>query len=305
MQLTPLGDLRLSQPSAAGRPAYLSAASGLVKIDSTLYVVADDELHLGAFPIACDTPGRLLRLFESELPSEAIARKQQKPDLEALVRLPPRARWPGGALLALGSGSRKQRRRAALLPLTPQGVDLAALRVLDFTAILARIETHLGEPNVEGAVVRGEQLVLMHRGNPNAADNCLISVELAALLTSIEHGHDLIDAPVVATQTYALRIADSVDLGITDGCVLSDGRLVFAAVAEDTPNSYLDGPCHAAALGVMGADGQLQSLHPLDPPYKVEGVHAEIVGSQIRAWLVTDADDPNIPAALLTATWES
>lgn len=302
MHLTKLRDLRLSQPPSPGQPAHLSAASGLVKIGPTLYVVADDELHLGVFAAAGHAPGEMIRLFAGELPTAPAARKKHKPDLEALVQLPACPSWPQGALLALGSGSRSQRHRAALLPLTPTGVDASAVRALDFTAVFADIEAHIGSPNIEGAVVRGGHLVLMHRGNPNAADNALISLDLAALLRSVAHGGGRVEAPILTVDHYALSTPESPPLGFTDGAMLPDGRLVFTAVAEDTPDSYRDGPCQAAALGVIAANGSLQWLQALDQPHKIEGIHAEIVGSQIQAWLVTDADDANIAAHLLTTT---
>ena len=61
--------------------AHLSAASGLVRVRQRLYVVADDELHLGIFDeptaaqaqVASDSNpehpiGSLLRLLEGSLP---------------------------------------------------------------------------------------------------------------------------------------------------------------------------------------------------------------------------------------------
>ena len=65
--LTKIRELNLSAASAAGRPLHLSAASGLVCLHSFIYVVADDELHLGVFARAPSEPGHLIRLFDGEL----------------------------------------------------------------------------------------------------------------------------------------------------------------------------------------------------------------------------------------------
>ena len=78
--------------------------------------------------------------------------------------------------------------------------------------------------------------------------------------------------------------------------------MVFTAIAEDTDDSYNDGLCVGAAIGVAGNDGTLRCLRWLDRPYKVEGVDARVDGDVIRLLLVTDADDADIPASLLSAT---
>jgi hypothetical protein len=57
LRLRKLRDLDLAEPPEAGRPAFLSAASGLVKCGGGFYVVADDELHLGRFTAGASQPG--------------------------------------------------------------------------------------------------------------------------------------------------------------------------------------------------------------------------------------------------------
>ncbi len=107
---------------------FLSAASGLVRVGDWFYVVADDELHLGVFPVDSAAPLRLVRLLDGALPAGAKQRKAAKPDLESLLVLPATAGSPGGALLALGSGSRPNRRIGALLGLDERGEPLGAAR---------------------------------------------------------------------------------------------------------------------------------------------------------------------------------
>jgi hypothetical protein len=93
-------------------------------------------------------------------------------------------------------------------------------------------------------------------------------------------------------------------LTFTDAVAVPDGDMVFSAVAEDTDDSYNDGPCVGAAIGVAGNDGTLRCLHWLDSPCKVEGVDAKVDGDVIRLLLVTDADDADMPASLFSATME-
>src|SRR5215207_9198892 len=85
INLRKVRDLDLAVASASGRPPHLSAASGLVCLNSFTYVIADDELHLGVFRTATTEPGHLIRVFEGTLAASASARKRQKPDLEALI----------------------------------------------------------------------------------------------------------------------------------------------------------------------------------------------------------------------------
>lgn len=47
--LTEIRELNLSVEAKGTRSPHISAASGLVCVGSTAYVVADDELHLGVF----------------------------------------------------------------------------------------------------------------------------------------------------------------------------------------------------------------------------------------------------------------
>ncbi|MHB8876944.1 MAG: DUF6910 family protein, partial [Myxococcaceae bacterium] len=109
--------------------------------------------------------------------------------------------------------------------------------------------------------------------------------------------------------TPALLSLRTLDLGghggvrftLTDGAPLPDGRMVVSAVCEDTPDSFHDGACTAAAIGLLGRDGQLTHLEPLDAPYKVEGIDARPDGSAIALLLVCDADDPGVPSPLLSA----
>jgi len=91
-------------------------------------------------------------------------------------------------------------------------------------------------------------------------------------------------------------------LSFTDGASLPDGGMVFTAVAEDTEDTYNDGACLGAAIGVAARDGAVRFLDRLDACHKVEGVSARVDNDVIRLLLVTDADDAAIPGVLFSAT---
>ncbi|MDR7222872.1 DUF6929 family protein [Aminobacter aminovorans] len=299
--LKKLRELTLTAAPSAGRPLHLSAASGLVCLGSAMYVVADDELHLGVFSTKDDRPGQLVLLFDGALPDEKVARKRHKPDLEALTSLPAFEGFPHGALLAVGSGSRPNRRRGALLALDLSGAITGAARGLDCSAILAPLADVFAEVNIEGAVVVGDELRLFQRGNKQHPDNAIIRYPLAAVIDVVTGTRADALRPMTIDR-FDLGHVDGVPLCFTDATALPGGDVVFSAVAEDTDDAFNDGACVGAAIGIVGNDGQLRFVRRLDRPYKIEGIHAELDGNRLDLLAVTDADDPDMAAALYAAT---
>lgn len=296
--LTKVRQLDLSA-TTSGRPLHLSAASGLVCLNSFNYVVADDELHLGVFRANSSEPGHLIRLFEGELPACKADRKKQKADFEALTLLPSYGDYPYGALLAFGSGSRPNRRLGALLGLDAQGAVRGSPQVVDCSPILASLDGEFPALNIEGAVVSGAELRLFQRGNQRHSENAIIRFQLSTFLDALSSEQTAAITPL-AINTFDLGQIEGIPICFTDAAALPDGTMVFTAVAEDTDDNYNDGACAGAAVGIV--DNELQCLYPLERPYKVEGVNARVEGDVIRLLLVTDADDFEIPATLFSAT---
>ncbi|HSC85529.1 MAG TPA: hypothetical protein VLC30_18100 [Pseudomonas sp.] len=279
---------------ADGPQPHLSAASALVQVAGTLYVVADDQLHLGVFSAAGEAPGHLLRLFDGELPTDKDERKARKPDLECLALLPPLPGFAHGALLALGSGSQDNRQRAVLLALDGAGQISGAPRLLDLAPLYRPLRERFGDLNIEGAFLLGDEFVLLQRGNQGQACNARLRYSWAALqawLLGLQA-----QAPAAVIEVIELGELAGVALGFTDGAALADGRWLFSAAAEDTADSYRDGACLGAVIGLVETDGQVRRLAELDGRWKVEGIALAADG---RLLLVTDADDPQRAASLL------
>jgi hypothetical protein len=291
IQLTKLRDL-----------TPLSAASGLVRVAESFYIVADDELHLSKFPIDGDEPGTLLRMLPGELPSDPKARKRAKPDFEALTRLPPFGAYAHGALLALGSGSTAKRHRGVLLPLRATGaVDTNGIRVLDLSVLHAAIAREVGTVNVEGAVATADRLALFQRGNKGRGVNAIVAFDLKAICASIGRGDAIADTGIADLHRYDLGGIGDVPFSFSDAAALPNGSIIFAAIAENTKDAYADGPCAGAALGIVDPSGELRTLTRIETYAKVEGIHAESDGDVAQLWLVTDADNAQIPATLYRA----
>lgn len=281
-------------------PGHLSAASGLVQMGQRLFVVADDEHTLAVFDFSGERAGRLHRLFDGELPDKPKARKAAKPDLEALAQLPP---WPGcpqGALLALGSGSRPQRQRAALLAFNKAGEPQGAVREIDLSPLYEPPLTRHEQLNIEGAFVAAGRFCLLQRGNQASPVNVLISYDWLAIQAWLD-GAGPAPVPVSSTQ-IDLGDIDGVPLCFTDGAALPVGGWVFCAAAEATDDSYLDGPCRGSAVGVVAADGRLLGVWPLSLRCKAEGIAVPVANGSLQLLLVTDPDDRDEPALLLSAS---
>lgn len=301
MQLTHLRDLAVDAPLASGH-AFLSSASGMVVCGGALYVVADDARHLGVFDLATMEPGRLVPLIAGDLPRDAVARKKLKPDFEILLALPRegRAEAAGIRLLALGSGSTARRMRGAVIDLpgsdAPAPHALANVRLIDLQALFAAIAPLVPEINLEGAVLRGDELLLFNRGNMEHPASQIIGVPLAALLDG---------GPLAAILHAELVLPDvaGVPLTVTDACMLASGEILLSTVAEATDNSYADGALVGAAIVALGADLQVQAIAPLEPPLKVEGLSAQAMPDGVHLLCVTDADDPDHASGLFAGRW--
>jgi hypothetical protein len=280
----------------------VSAASGLVKVGVTLYVVADDELHLGVFPADGDAPGHLLRMRAGDLPTAPKARKKVKPDFEALAYLPGFGQFTQSSLLAVGSGSRKGRCLGVLIPLNGDVADIQMARPIDASGLFSKLATEVDELNVEGALVLDDRLLLLHRGNKSHSYSAIFTIDLRSALESMYSKGVLSTLPIQAVSHYELGLLDGIPLCFTDGSALSNGRVAFSAVAEDTSDSYLDGPCAGSAFGIIGADESLEFMDLLDTRLKIEGIHAQEVGPALNVLFVSDADDAEVPAALLRGT---
>ncbi|RVP11825.1 hypothetical protein CN085_24075 [Sinorhizobium meliloti] len=299
--LKKIRDLDIVSGASNTRPLHLSAASGLVCLDAIMYVVADDELHLGAFPTGDCRPGHLIRICEGALPDAKAERKRRKPDFEALTLIPPNKELPHGALLAVGSGSRPNRRAGVRADLDEHGFVSGECRKVDLSLLLDPLEQEFPETNIEGAVVVGQELRLFQRGNKRHTDNAIIRYPLEPVLDAVISGRG---NPIAPSSIARLDLGSiqGVPYCFTDATALPNGDMIFSAVAEDTEDAYRDGACLGAAIGIIDDSGRLLSVDQLERPYKVEGIHARLVGDRVDLLLVTDADNPDIPSTLFSAT---
>jgi hypothetical protein len=277
-------------------PAFVAAASSLVRLGKRLFVIADDALCLSLFADD-ETLGASMALLPGTLPADAKARKAQKPDFESLLYLPAFGAHPYGALLAMGSGSSAKRRRAALIALNDQALPDGRVEILDLSPLFVAIEEKIGLPNIEGMAIWRDECCLLQRGNQHA-HNALIRLPLVQLRNAITTGVTPAFADQIRIQTIDLGTLDGVRLTWTDADVYAD-QLFVSAAAERTDNAIDDGACLGSAIAMLDWQGNVRACFHLDGTDKVEGivVHtANASNAELVMDLVTDNDDPKLPA---------
>jgi hypothetical protein len=199
------------------------------------------------------------------------------------------------------SGSTAARQRGAVFPLAADGSLEDEARVVDFTALYAQLARELGPLNVEGAALTGGRLRLLQRGNGDQGTDALVDLDHERIVRALEAGQGMGPETVRTVRRWELGRVGGVRLSFTDASPLADGRVVFTAAAEDTRDSYADGPVTGSAVGVLAPDGSPLFLDAVDAKVKLEGVSARMEGGRVHLLLVADADDPAVPAPLLEA----
>lgn len=301
IQLTELKNLLLRYPAQPNRLSHLSAASGLVQIGPWLYVVADDELHLGKFLLEGDSAGELYRCFAGNLPIDTDERKAEKPDIEVLMRIPQLNNPAQQSLLVLGSGSKKNRCRAAIISLDQTGNISTPAEIIDLSHFYEFLKKEIGNLNIEGATIVNQDIFLFQRGNKKNKLNASIRIALDdfyQLLSPPQKYHK----PRIQITPYDLGEIDQIPLCFTDATSLSSGEIIFTASAENTSDAYLDGACVGSAIGIINSQGNLSFIEPVNKKVKLEGIEAKTNSKIIELLLVSDADDATHPAQLYSAS---
>lgn len=273
------------RPLVDSRGQHVRAGSGLAWWGPRLAVVQDDTRSLAVIE------PRSGRIEWASFGGNAPDPKPQKLDTEALVAA-------GGELLAFGSGSTSA--REVIVRITP-GVGFARCPAPRLYQMLRDDTAFSGsELNLEGVALSGEDLVLFQRGNgaPRAGLEPVSSTArlgLAELLTHLDRP----DAPpplLRDVRAHQLGTLEGVRLTFTDAAC-TQGRLFYLASAEASPDTYRDGVVVGSAIGVLGEGEPTPITGPNGQPFtgKAEGL---ALASEGVAFVVLDADDPDVPADL-------
>ncbi|MEO7775828.1 MAG: hypothetical protein ABIT36_11935 [Steroidobacteraceae bacterium] len=274
-----------------GLPPHVRSASALRLWNSQRVIVQDDVLALALIdgddtvhPLLLPTTG--YRVFD-----DAHGNRARKLDFECAVVLPDQR------LVVFGSGASAGRVSLCIV------VPGAAPRLLDAAALYAAMGAEIrfsgGALNLEGVIVRGERIIFMHRGNGPGAGNAFAEMSLDAFVRWLEARGPV--PPFVSITQLDLGNVAGIALGITDACVLDDGRVALLACAENSTSVLTDGPVLACRFAVL-EDASLRMTDVRDAQndaslLKLEGI--EVVARGCFE-VVADRDDPGIPALLGT-----
>lgn len=289
--------LRFSEPFGEGSDRHdgVRAASSILKFAGG-YLIAQDDSTFAAF--WKDTQINPIRLFPpqegADTFSPARGNKKLKPDLELGVVVPLEAQ---PAAIFFGSGSTDKRMRAAIVreDLSAATTEIpslynAAMHVLGIGGAVLNLEAATEIPGGVRFFQRGN-------GQTGTPVNASFDLDLETLAKALNGEQQIQPQDLRNVRRYDLGFLDGAALGFSAATTLPDGRVVFVAAAEASPNTYDDGPCTGSVIGVIDKDGTVSSVAELPPgpegPRKIEGLALESVeGKSATFRLVEDADDP-------------
>lgn len=298
----------------ADRPAHVRAGSSLAWLGDWLALVQDDANFIAllwpesatvrVIELPRGTGG--LRQFD-----DARGNKHHKLDLEACVAIDGDEK---PTLLAFGSGSGALREQIVMVDgaLGPS----PRVQVVDASPLYAALRSHAAfagsDMNVEGAMVHGDTLSLLARGNGAPRDgevarNATCDLDARVLLRWLRAPNGPPPSPKRIVQ-YDLGTLGGIALGFTDAAPLGQQAL-YTAAAEDSPDATRDGAVTGSVIGVMplggGALRHVAITTADGSPFaeKVEGI-ARHRDHARRVYLVIDSDDPARPSELCEVALE-
>jgi hypothetical protein len=292
-----------------GRPAHVRAGSAIVRAaGNRLIVVQDDALFFAvvdpATGVVADLPLPAddgVRLFD-----DTRGNKSAKLDLEASVQL------RGGTLIvAFGSGSTAERERVVLVSDPPPRI-VHARRL--YEALRSAKDFSGTELNIEGTACAGDDILFFNRGNgAGAAVNATGRVQdegLARYLLELTTNPDAPSPALREIVQWELGDAEGTRLTFTDGARTGGAAAAFLACAEDCPDATHDGVVKGVSIGRLDDRKRWCAMAPIldenGAPLrdKAEGLAFD-EADVLRAFVVVDKDDPDVPADLLELKLEA
>lgn len=280
------------------QPGFLSPASGVVKLGDRVYVISAEAMTLAEFSLAnLEQPGNLLQMISNDSYSALDGRSADaKPEFESLIHLTPEEIEPGGALLAVPSGTSTDKYAGVLLLLDNTGA-VKSQKLVDFRSLYKMLASKIPDLNIEGAVCGTEKVFLFQRGNNNGSRNAVIELHKDRFVDCLRFFASVESICLSEVTDCELDSIDGSRLGFTDAASLEDGRIVFTAAAEEA------GKCKGFAIGLMSKDLKVLKLKKFDRGPQIEGIFAESQKPPLL-WMVFDKVAPETPSSLYTMVLE-
>lgn len=290
LNLEVVRDLKLSPDTKSKTQDFISAASGLIKVNDRFYVVSDTDSFLFSFNEAEPTLSsfKLLDLVVTDKEKKKV----EKADFESLTPLSPKQWPPYGAIVAWPSASNPKRMKAVTVPFNKDG-QLDKPIVSDILPLAYRILPHAKEMNIEGILVDETKVFFFQRGNSKKSKNGIAEISLTDFIKGLKTSDW---SGKLKFENVKLGTFNGVKLGFADATYTPYGLLALAT-AEDTESAVGDGHIHGTVLvRVVGKKSEI--LGKFEPRTKLEGFSVQETADGLELYLVEDADSSEKPSRL-------
>jgi hypothetical protein len=302
--------------SAADRPPFVLAASGLTTFGEYLFVVQDNANWLAivhpdervtSLPLPRGPGGA--RVFSKDRDNT-----DQKVDLEACVMM----EGPlGPELVGFGSGTgdsscwilrvtRPDLAAASDEPVpegcSPEFLDAAAF----YESLRCDRDFCGGRLNIEGAIaLEHDRILLLQRGNAPREEGEPVDatgiVSWPALRAHLDDPSATAPPPLEEVTRYDLGTVEGVRLTFSDAEYLGEGRILYSASAEDPDSGAITG----SVLGLIEPRSDTRWAHIAcedGSPFKskIEGLTL-VPGEPSKVRFVIDDDDESAPSQVFEA----
>jgi len=255
----------------------IGAASGIVYLNNSLFIVSDNSTFLYQYKIQ-DKILDKIKLFEDS--QESIAKKD-KADFESLTLFE-------NKLYLFGSGSTKKRDRRFTFNLESKEIKEKSLAKI-YSRLRKTISLADDELNIEGVINTGKTIYFFQRGNGANAQNGVFCYDKKSKKVQFK----LITLPKIT----------NVEATFTDA-ILVDNKIYFLAAAEDTTSTYNDGEIMGSMIGTIDLKTlTLENWLQISDKQKFEGLTLyKKTATQIELLLCEDNDSEALVSTIYRLT---
>ncbi|MCB0565648.1 MAG: hypothetical protein KDD01_14855 [Phaeodactylibacter sp.] len=267
------------------------SASGLEILDKTLYAIGDNSPFLyrinNSYQIEEKQP-----IASVEGLVNGVTPKEYKLDFEAIACV---EKKEGKEFLIFGSGSKSpQRDNMVRVNLATGAVQTYSL-VAFYNKLKESAQLEEGALNIEGAVVKNEELFLFNRG-----ENLILKYKLEELEGYLAGNRDSPPAP----ETYLINLPDikGIKAGFSGAAIVpNEDQVLFTASVENTEDWINDGEVLGSFVGMIDLKGLKNNFKPdcvrlidkgkpLNVKVESLAVFYPTLHNDLRLLLVTDSD---------------
>lgn len=249
----------------------ISAASGLVYKDNSLFIISDNSSFLYQYQIPSNQLSKI-NLFTN---SQENILKKDKPDFESIS-------LKENQLYLLGSGSTHKREKSISYNLETKETSEKDLSVL-YQNLKQTASISDNELNIEGALFCNEKWHLFQRGNGGSSKNGII-----ILGDNLDENNSIQFVPI------QLPKIKEIETSFTDAIAVDD-KIYFLATAENTTSTYHDGEVFGSSIGRMNSSTfEIEFTQKITDTQKLEGLTLYKKTETEIVFLVCEDNDSDI-----------